>query len=320
MVRRAGAAGADSRADSSGYADDAPAWPGTGRPEPPTKAPWGGSGGRWTVWPMRIVLWAAILVVLYRGVMAIAFNETPASGGGNAQFPVTLAEGYVMQFGHVYFNFDPATAGQRQAQLGEFLPPSVLRTQSQQFGFNGSATTQLASESVAGIDVATQQTAVVNLLAVINGRLMEFGVPVYAAGGGIVISGLPALLAVPPMVNLPQSQRAQSDSAAASQLQQQLPGFFGAYASGNAADLSQHLAPGASVTGLGGEVTFGNIVNLYVPPGGMTRDITVTVNWQLAAQQGGFATTYDMSVVDSQGGKWYVKDIRASTQPMGTAQ
>jgi hypothetical protein len=145
-------------------------------------------------------------------------------------------------------------------------------------------------------------------------------VPVYAAGGGIVISGLPALLSAPLMVGLPQGQQGPSDSQATSQLQQQLPAFFSAYANGNSADLSRYLAPGASVTGLGGEVTFGNIVSLHVPTGGATRDITVTVNWQLAAQQGGFATTYDMSVVDLQDGKWYVKVIRASTQPTGTAQ
>jgi len=328
MVRRAGAASADSRADSSGYSDDVTAWPGTGRREQPPKAPWSGSGGRWTVWPMRIILWAAILIVLYRGVVAIALNETPASGNGNGtastQFPVTLAEAYAMQFGQVYFNVNPTDATQRQAQLGQFIDPSALNAQqsqqSQQFGVTGSAAMQLQSETVAGIDVRTAQSAVVTLLTTINGRLMEFGVPVYAAGGGIVISGLPALLSAPLMVNLPSGQPGPSDSQATSQLRQQLPAFFSAYANGNSAGLSRYLAPGASITGLGGEVTFGNIVSLHVPTGGATRDITVTVNWQLAAQQGGFATTYDMSVVDLQDGKWYVKDIRASTQPMGTAQ
>jgi hypothetical protein len=323
MVRRAGTASADSRVDSSGYGDDAPAWPGTGRREPPAKAPWSGSGGRWTVWPMRIVLWAAILIVLYRGVTAIAFNETPPSTSGNAtaaaQFPATLAEAYAMQFGRVYFNFDQASATQRQAQLGEFLPASMLNAQSQQFDFTGPATMQLDSESVAGIAVRSPQTAVITLLTMINGKLMEFGVPVYAAGGGIVISGLPALLPAPPMAILPQSPAAQPDAQATSQLRQQLPAFFTAYASGDSADLSRYTH-GASITGLGGEVTFSSIGSLYVPSGGTTRDITVTVNWQLAAQQGGFATTYDMSVVDLQGGKWYVEDIQASTQPMGTAQ
>jgi hypothetical protein len=274
---------------------------------------------------MRIVLWAAILIVLYRGVTAIAFNETPPSTSGNAttgpQFPATLAEAYAMQFGRVYFNFDQATAAQRQVQLGEFLPPSVLNTQSQQFGFTGPASMQLESEAVAGIAVSSgSQSAVVTLLTMINGKLMEFGVPVYAAGGGIVISGLPALLPAPLMAGLPHSPQAPSDPQATSQLRQQLPDFFSAYANGSPADLSRYLVPGASVTGLGGEVTFGSIASLYVPSGGATRDITVTVNWQLATQQGGIATTYDMSVVDLQGGKWYVKDIRASTQPMGTAQ
>ena len=159
---------------------------------------------------MRIVLWAAILVVIYRGVTAIAFNETPPSTSGNAaaatQFPATLAEAYAMQFGQVYFNFDQATAVQRQQQLGEFLPPSALNAQPQQFGFNGSATTQLESEYVAGIAVRSQQSAVITLLTMINGKLMEFGVPVYTASGGIVISGLPALLPAPPMASLPQAR------------------------------------------------------------------------------------------------------------------
>jgi hypothetical protein len=278
---------------------------------------------------MRIVLWAAILVVLYRGVMAIVLNETPANVGGNGaagtsgtQFPVTLAEAYAMQFGHVYFNFNPADAAQRQQQLGEFLP-SALNAQSQQSGFNGSATTQLESETVAGINVSgNQQSAVVTLLTMINGRLMEFGVPVYApgSGSGIVISGLPALLPAPTMAGLPQGRQAPLDPQATKQLQQQLPAFFGAYANGDSAALGRYLAHGASITGLGGEVTFGNIVSLYVPSGGTTRDIIATVNWLLAGQQGGFVATYAMSVVDLQGGKWYVEDIRASTQPMGPAQ
>lgn len=47
----------------------------------------------------------------------------------------------------------------------------------------------------------------------------------------------------------------------------------------------------------------------------------MTVNWVLpdqvnqAAPQ--LAATYDMSVVDQQTGRWYVRDTRASTQPSG---
>ena len=68
---------------------------------------------------------------------------------------------------------------------------------------------RLQSETVAGIEVRSAQSAVVTLLTMINGKLMEFGVPVYTAGGGIVISGLPTQLQAPPKASLPQSPGAQ---------------------------------------------------------------------------------------------------------------
>jgi len=56
--------------------------------------------------------------------------------------------------------------------------------------------------------------------------------------------------------------------------------------------------------------------------GGATRGIAMTANWPLSEQVGTgaprLARTYDMTVIDQQSGRWYVKDIRASTQPMGT--
>jgi hypothetical protein len=104
------------------------------------------------------------------------------------------------------------------------------------------------------------------LLSAASGDLMEFGVPVYASGGELVVSR------------------------------------------GGQAALGRYLAPESSISGL--------------PQGGATRDSTATVNWTLPGQVGAgtpqLAITYDMSVVDQQSGRWYVKDIRASTQPMGS--
>jgi len=313
------------------YGDESPAWPGTDRPAPVAKAPWSGSGGRWTIWPMRIILWAAVLVIGYRGVMAIALNETPANsnggtvvttGGAAAQFPVPLAEAFAMQFGRVYLTYSPADAATRQSQLQAFIAPNVAGA-NPQFGMNGQGTMQVSGESVARIDVSNANSAVVTLLATVNNSQMEFAVPIYYAGGGIVVSGLPSLLPAPLLVQPPQAPQVQQDTTAANQLQAQLQGFFNAYANGNPTMLNRFLAPGASLTGLGSTVQFKDIVagSLHVPvsQGGATREITVTVDWQLSGQAVGFAATYDTSVVDQQGGKWYVKEIRASTQPMGTA-
>ena len=115
---------------------------------------------------------------------------------------------------------------------------------------------------------------------------------------------------------------------AQSQLLNELPAFFSAYASSDSVGLNRFEVRGASLTGLGGAVTFGSIAALHVPPGGATRQITVTVIWQLPPDQPGSASgnlgmtsklamTYSMSVVDLQSGKWYVKEIGVSTEAVG---
>jgi hypothetical protein len=279
---------------------------------------------------MRVVLWAAILIIGYRGVTAILFNETPSSGSGTgndttgttaAGFPVALGEAFAMQFGQAYLNYSPGMAAQRARQLAAFIPASV-RAKDPQFGWNGSGTSVTGSTEVAGIDVRSADTAVVTLLSSVNGQPMELGVPLYASDGGLVVSGQPAWLPPPPVAALPSAPRAGSDQTVKGALASQLPGFFQAFAGGDQAALSRYLAPGTSISGLGGAVSFDGITALQVPQGGATRDITVTVKWtvpgQVAAGAPQLATTYDMSVVDQQSGRWYVEDIRASTQPMGT--
>jgi hypothetical protein len=59
-----------------------------------------------------------------------------------------------------------------------------------------------------------------------------------------------------------------------------------------------------------------------VAPGRATREITEITSWPLSGQVGigapKLVTTNDMSVIDQQSGRWYARDIRGSTQPMGT--
>jgi hypothetical protein len=325
MVRRPSVSTLDSGTEWAVDGDESPK---AGR-VPPAKSPWSGGGGRWLVWPMRVVLWVAILIIGYRGVAAIVLNETPASSNGKASapassasaFPVTLGEAFAMEFGEAYLNFSPAAATQRAHQLAAFIPANVAALDPQ-FGWNGAGTSRLQSEQVAGIDVRSAQTAVVTLLATVNGRMIELGVPLYSNGGGIVVTGEPAWLPAPSVTSPPSSPQASSDPAAQSALASQLPAFFQAYARGDQTTLNRYLAPGVSLSGLGGAVNFGSIANISVPRGGATRDITVTVNWVFPGQvRGGvpeLATTYDMSVIDQQSGRWYVREIRASTEPMGT--
>ena len=126
---------------AAGTADQAPG--GGKRPRP---APaWRGAGGRWLVWVFRIVVWAVLLLIGYRGVTAIMAGETstgsaPAPAASpSTSFPTALAGAYALQFGQVYLNADPAAADQRASELAAFLPAGA----DSQLGWNGAGTLQL---------------------------------------------------------------------------------------------------------------------------------------------------------------------------------
>ncbi|MFY9888863.1 MAG: conjugal transfer protein [Streptosporangiaceae bacterium] len=300
-----------------------------------TAAPWRGSGGRWLVWVARAVAWAVLLLIGYRGVLAIVEGTgttppaaTPASAPPSAgsQFPVTAAEAYALEFGDVYLNFSPSTAAARSRDLASFVAPGA----DSQLGWNGAGSQHVFDEQVSAIRVTGAHTAVVTLLArVSGGRLIELGVPVYAAGGGLTVSRNPALLPGPARAVQPAASQQTSDQATETELQGQLPAFFAAYGSGDEATLARFAAPGAHISGLGGGVTFSAIDSVYAPAGGSTRQISVTVTWQLAAGAGTSADvsgapaelqmTYQLTIV-RQDGSWDVQSIGAATQaqPQGS--
>jgi hypothetical protein len=301
----------------------------TGRGRPART--WGGAGGRWLVWLFRGVAWAVVLLIGYRGVVAILSGEShsgqaapAASAPAGNGFPVTLADAYAMQFGQVYLNYNPGDAAQRAAHLAEFLPSGS----DPQLGWNGRGTAQLQSEVVAATDVQDAHHAVVTLLARVSGQLMQLGVPVYASSDGLVVSGAPAWLPAPARAVLPSAAPAGSDSGTQAVLTNQLPSFFQAYASGNQATMGRFLAPGTSLTGLDGAVNFQSITSISVPPGGSTRHIIATVVWSVPARnpagqivKGGAPAQLQMSyalTVVKQDGTWYVKDISATTESPGS--
>jgi hypothetical protein len=273
-----------------------------------------------------VALWSALLIIAYRGLSAIVFNQAstpqPGAAPGHAatQFPVMLAEAYASEFGQVYLNVSPAIQAQREQELAAFVPASVAAADPD-LGWNGAGQMQLQSEQVAGIAVQDSRQAVVTLLATVNDQLMELGVPVAASGGGVVISGEPAWLPAPQQASPPVTSNRGSDPAAQRELMNELPAFFQAYANGDNGALNRFAVHGVSLTGLGGTVAFGSIASLQVPPGGASRQITVTVIWQVPGPGESGLTklvmAYGMSVVDLQSGKWYVNEISAATEAVG---
>jgi hypothetical protein len=240
-------------------------------------------------------------------------------------FPVSLAQAYALAFGEVYLNFSPARAATRASQLAAFLPPGA----DPQLGWDGAGTQSLQFEQVAGVTVRDARHAVVTLLARIGDRLLELGVPIYADGGGLVVSGQPALLPPPARVVPPSGPAFSTDPATETTLSRQLPAFFRAFASGDKLTLGRFLDVGAQVSGLDGAVVFSGIQQISVPAlGGATRHIEVTVVWRLVGQVSAVGPsvgsspaqvqmTYAMTVVQ-RSGTWYVRSIGASAAPAGS--
>jgi len=293
-----------------------------------TTSGWRGAGGRWLVWVFRVVVWLVLLLIGYRGVTAIMHGETasggtpaPAASAGTA-FPSALAGAYALQFGQVYLNADPARAGQRASELATFLPPGA----DSQLGWNGTGSLVLQSEQVADVAVQDANHAVVTLLARVNGNLMELGVPVYYAGGALAVSGEPAWLPAPPKAAVPTPTPPSSDAASQAELTKQLPAFFQAYASGDQATLGRFLAPGTTVAGLDGQLTYGSLAGVTVPAGGDTRHVTATVEWDVPGQaSSGTASppaqlemSYALTIVN-KGGTWYISAIGPSFQTAGSS-
>jgi hypothetical protein len=293
---------------------------------------WRGAGGRWMVWAFRIVVWAVLLLIGYRGVTAIMFGETssnpapaPAASPGSG-FPSALAGAYAMQFGQVYLNADPATASQRASELAAFLPAGS----DPQLGWNGSGSLQLQSEQVANVAVQDAHHALVTLLARVNGQLMELGVPVYYSAGALAVSGEPAWLPGPAKASVPTPSAPSSDAATQAELMSQLPAFFQAYASGDQVTIDRFLAPGTHVTGLGGGLTFGSLTGVTVPAGGNTRHTIATVVWHVPGQTSpasaaaqsappaGLEMSYALTIV-KRSGTWYISAIGPSLQPAGSS-
>ena len=116
---------------------------------------WRGAGGRWLLWPLRVVLWTVLVVIAFRGITAIIFSSSPAPAGRTGtgtggEFPVSLAE--------------------REQALAAFVPPSVSAA-NPSLGWNGIGQLNLQALQVAGIKVQDPQHAVVTLLALVSGQL-----------------------------------------------------------------------------------------------------------------------------------------------------
>jgi hypothetical protein len=288
---------------------------------------WSGSGGRWWIWVGRVILWAFVLVVLVNGIRAPfeRFTADPASSKPSANspstnFPSAAASAYALQFANIYLNHDEARAAQWEQQMKFFLPEGI----DPRLGWNGKGHMELQSAQVAEVDVRDANNASVVILAQAGDRQFRVAVPVYTKDGAFVISGRPAMLPPPARAIPPEAASITRDNDLEAELQETLGGFFRAYGSGDTVSLKR-FSDNASITSLNGTLTFFALKEIVAPTGSDTsRQVTTTVVWQVPpggnqATPGGaeLEQSYELTMVKKDN-KWYVRDIRGSTQPTGS--
>lgn len=275
-----------------------------------------GDGGRWWLWIGRAVLWAFIVVVVFNGIRAPFVSilqpaRTASTTDKQQDFPSSSAAAYAMRFAHVYLTYGESQSQQRAELLASYLPEGA----DPQLGWNGEGALELQDAQVVGVKARNDNHGVVTLAVRVSDQWMRLTVPVYADQQAMVISGQPALMPRPPKAQLPAVPEQPTDEEATEELRRQLPGFFRAFAGSDAESLARYLAPGVSMTGFSGAVSFRSLDDLVVPKGDdATRHITATVTWQLRAAgdtAGRLQQTYRLTVTKDDG-RWYVKAIKGA--------
>jgi len=243
-------------------------------------------------WSGRSVSWLVQLVIGYRGVMAIVLNETPPANSN----PAPTTRGFPAQEGSAYaLQFGQvylnASPAEASQRVSDLAAFLPQGGSDLQLGWNGGGSLSLQYEAVAGVGAQDAQHAT---------------------------------------VTPPSPQPVNSDDATQSVMMRQLPAFFAAYASGDQSTLGRFLAPGTTVTGLGGSVVFGSVTSVTTPAGGDVRHVVATVVWGIpgqsdqAARTGKTAAnlemTYALTIV-KQRGTWYVQSTahrrRLDLHPVG---
>lgn len=273
------------------------------------------SGRRVLMWLFRALVVAVLLLLLLLGLkqavsslvtptpIDIGKTTPPPARTGTAAFPTDEADALAMRFALAYETYNSSNPQARMSALAPYLPSGADLT----MGWNGQGqqTAELAVPTTIKVQSATRALVTVAVLTNSgNGQWIYIGVPVYAQGAEVVVTGTPALVPAPAKANYQAPTPAPGDGQLANQLQPNLSAFFTAYAASSQTDLSYYAAPGVTFQGLQGQVQFQRLEIIHVDPQGTTRHAIVRVTW---GYQNGAAMTqsYDLTL-QLLNGQWHV--------------
>jgi hypothetical protein len=263
----------------------------------------------------RVVLWAAILLVVANGIVALVKNvrasepryiETAASEDGDLGFPENEAVVFAARFAHDYLSYDSKDPDARREQLSAYINDSFDPL----VGWDGSGRLVAVNSIPVDVEVHSEDLGVVTVAVNVSGpRWVYLAVPISAEGDGLAVAERPVLVPAPEVADAPTdnvlSGIEDPDPALARSVQPSIESFFKAFASGKDADLAYFLPPGRTLSGLDGAVELDAIESLEVAQGGAEREAIARVRWLDPLTGGALTQTYRLTLVERDG-RWYV--------------
>lgn len=251
----------------------------------------------------RVALWALVALLLIRGAESVLSPppeppQAPAGAGGNPLGQASSA--FAVGFARAY------------------LAEPSLRDLNGRFA---EGTTRGAGANSPGRDVAQAEVAQTRRLGrdraivtvaceLLGGRILYLAVPIVRNSAGEVAAlGAPSLVAAPETAGLEAEQTRPLSGADAGAIGELVDRFLAAYVStSEPADLSYYVAPGASVTPLGGLHLIGT-ANVREPEGegGPGRTIVASVHARDEANGVTYALSYRLELVRRE--RWYVSAV-----------
>src|SRR4051812_40262104 len=269
----------------------------------------------------RALLWAALAVVLGRGLTAtLATRQTaelPRAVSAGPGWPDDAARAFAAEFATAYLQQPPAgAAGPAGSALAELVAPELVDQLTLRRDPKGHPVVvrSVIPEAVTRLD---GRHALVTVAAVLDGapvRALRLSVPVARdARGGLVVYDLPSLAPAPePARDAPPVGDPLTDGGERAAITDVLTRFLRAYLAGDRAGLSYLVPAGTHVGAVAGgfELLAVRSITAVGSVSGGVRRVLVTVDVRDRVSRAVMALRYRVRLVRRD--RWYVAELNTA--------
>lgn len=252
----------------------------------------------------RLALWALLALLLFRGVEGVLSSPTPQASQGPADVngsPLREeSSAFAVRFARAYLA-EPSLRSLGDYFAGGTSPNVGSRTPGRDVAQAEVTQTRRLSGDRAIVTIACE---------LLGGRVLYLAVPIVRdSAGGVAALGAPSLVAAPETAGLEAERTQPLSGADAGAINELVDRFLAAYVSTTEpADLSYYVAPGASVTPLGGLRLVGAPrVREPQDEGGPARTIIASVHAREESSDVTYVLNYRLELVKHE--RWYVSAV-----------